>query len=81
MNALEWSQHFSHYRSMEIFPDAQGQLTLQQEVWSGRISNPSKILWLSLLSARIKKIQSNEGAKVVTKLFIDFSDTQGQITQ
>ena len=25
--ALEWSQHFSHYKSMGIFPDAQGQLT------------------------------------------------------
>ena len=26
MNALEWSQNFSHYTSMGIFPDAQGQL-------------------------------------------------------
>ena len=24
---LEWSQYFSHYKSMGIFPDAQGQLT------------------------------------------------------
>ena len=29
MKELEWSQHFSHYKSMGIFPDAQGQLTLQ----------------------------------------------------
>ena len=27
MKALMWSQHFSHYKSMGIFPDAQGQLT------------------------------------------------------
>ena len=27
MSALEWSQHFSHYKSMGIFPDVQGQLT------------------------------------------------------
>ena len=27
MKVLEWSQHFSHYKSMGIFPDAQGQLT------------------------------------------------------
>ena len=27
MNALEFSQDFSHYKSMGIFPDAQGQLT------------------------------------------------------
>ena len=24
---LDWSQYFSHYKSMGIFPDAQGQLT------------------------------------------------------
>ena len=27
MKVLEWSQHFSHYKSMGIFPNAQGQLT------------------------------------------------------
>ena len=27
MKVLEWLQHFSHYKSMGIFPDAQGQLT------------------------------------------------------
>ena len=27
MKVLEWSQHFSHYKSLGIFPDAQGQLT------------------------------------------------------
>ena len=29
MKELEWSQHFSHYKSMGIFPNAQGQLTPQ----------------------------------------------------
>ena len=29
MKELECSQDFSHYKSMGIFPDAQGQLTLQ----------------------------------------------------
>ena len=32
MKRLEWSQHFSDYKSMEIFPDIQGQLTLQSLV-------------------------------------------------
>ena len=32
MKALEWSQHFSHYKSMGDFPDAQGQLTPQSMV-------------------------------------------------
>ena len=44
MKALEWSQQISHYKSMEIFPDAQGQLTPQSQVWTGQILNPSKLL-------------------------------------
>ena len=52
--ALEWSQHFSHYKSMGIFSNAQGQLTPQSLVQSCRISNPFEILWLSSLPARIK---------------------------
>ena len=39
MKALEWSQHFSHYKSKEIFPDAQGQLTVHSLIRSGRIWN------------------------------------------
>ena len=58
MKVLEWSQHFYHYKSMGIFPDAQGQLTHKSLVQSCRISNQSEILWLSLLPARIKKNQS-----------------------
>ena len=27
MKELEWSQHFPHYKSIGIFPDAQWQLT------------------------------------------------------
>ena len=61
MKVLEWSQHFSHYKSRGIFPDAQGQLTHKSLVGSCRISNPCKILWLSSLPARIKK---NRGDKI-----------------
>ena len=39
MKELECTQDFSHYKSMGIFPDAQGQLTPQSLVRSGRISN------------------------------------------
>ena len=39
MKELKCSQDFSHYKSMGIFPDAQGQLTLQSTVPSGQISN------------------------------------------
>ena len=58
MKELEWSQLFSHYKSMGIFPDAQGQLTLQSLVRSGRISNSSEMLWISLLPASMEKIRS-----------------------
>ena len=56
--SLEWSQHFSHHKSMGIFADAQGQLTHKSLVQSCRISYPLEILWVSLLPARIKKNQS-----------------------
>ena len=39
------------------FSNTQGQITLQSEVGSGRNSNSSKILWISLLLQRIKKIR------------------------
>ena len=38
------------------FSDAQRQLTLESVMESCRNSNPSKLLWLVLLSARMKKI-------------------------
>ena len=44
MKELECSQDFSYYKSMGIFPDAQGQLTPQSLVRSGRISNLSELL-------------------------------------
>ena len=44
MKELEWSQDFSHYKYMGIFQIAQGQLTPQSLVRSGRISNSSEIL-------------------------------------
>ena len=39
------------------FSDAQGQLTLKSVMESCRNSNPSKLLWLTLLPARMKKIR------------------------
>ena len=56
MKELECSQDFSHYKSMGVFPDAQGQLTPQSLVESGPNSNLSEILWWSSLPASMKKI-------------------------
>ena len=41
---LQCSQDLSHYKSTGIFPDAQGQLTPQSLVRSGRISNSFEML-------------------------------------
>ena len=54
LKALEWSQHFSHYKAMGIISHAQVQLPPQSNV---RNLNQSEFLWVSLLPARIKKIQ------------------------
>ena len=58
MKELECSQDFSHYKSMGIFPDAQGQLTPQSLVRSSRISNSSEMSWMLSLPASMKKIRS-----------------------
>ena len=58
MKELECSQDFSHYKSMGIFPDAQGQLTPQSLVRSGRISNSFELLQMFSLPASMKKIRS-----------------------
>ena len=44
MKELECSQDFSHYKSIGIFPEAQGQLTPQSFVESGPNSNLFEIL-------------------------------------
>ena len=44
MKVLEWSQHFSHYKSLGIIPDAEGQLTHKSLAQSCPIPNPSKVL-------------------------------------
>ena len=64
MKELECSQDFSHYKSMGIFPDPQGQLTPQSLVRSGRISNSSEMLWMFSLPASMKKIRSKMKAQV-----------------
>ena len=58
MKELECLQDFSHHKSMGIFPDAQGQLTPQSSVRSGRISNSVEMLWMFSLPASMRKIRS-----------------------
>ena len=69
MKELECSQDFSHYKSMGIFSEAQGQLTPQSLVRSGRISNSSEMLWMFSLPASMKKIRSKIKALEWTQHF------------
>ena len=69
MKELECSQDLSHYKSMGIFQDVQGQLTPQSLVESGPNSNSSEILWLSSLPASMKKIRSKMKALEWTQHF------------
>ena len=57
LKALERSQQFSIYVYVDFFSDAQGQVTHKSLIRSCQILNPSEILGVSLLTARMKKIQ------------------------
>ena len=80
MKELECSQDFSHYKSMGIFTDTQGTLTLQSLVRSGRISNSSNVMDVLVTCMYEEDPIKNEGARVDTTLYSNFSDAQGQIT-
>ena len=64
IKVLELSQHFSHYKSMGIFPDAQGQLTHK----SLPNFEPIRDFMVVLVTCKNKEEQiKNEGARVVTR--------------
>ena len=80
LKALEGSQHFSHYKSIGIFSNAQGQVT---HVPNQILPNfqPIRDLMNVLVDCKNEDDSiKNKGARVVTILFIDFSDAQGQLT-
>ena len=81
MKELECSQDFSNYKSMGIFPDAQGQLTPQSLVQSGRnFELVRDVMDVHITCQYEEDPIKNRGARVFTTLYINFSDAQGQIT-
>ena len=81
MKVLEWSQRFSHYKSMGIFPNTQGQVTHKSYVGYCPISNQSEIFWVFLLPARMEKMQSKMKALEWSQHYsLIFSHAQGQLT-
>ena len=81
MKELECSQDFSHYKSMGIFTDAQGQLTPQSLVRSGPNFELVRDVMDVLVTCKYEEDPIKyEGARVDTTLYSNFSDAQGQIT-
>ena len=68
MKVQEWSQNFSQYNSMGIFPDAQGQLTHKSLVQSCPIWKQIRDFMVVLVTCKNKEeLIKNEGARVVTR--------------
>ena len=67
MKAVDCSQDFSHYKPMGIFPDAQGQLTPQSLVQSGRIFELVRDIMDVHVTCKYEEDPiKNEGARVDT---------------
>ena len=64
---------------MAIFSDTQGQLTPHSVVKSGRNSGDFMAVLRSTCKNENDPIKT-EGARMLTRLYIDFSDAQGQLT-
>ena len=74
MKALEWPQNFSHYRSMRFFPVAQGKVSPQYEIRS--LIRDCIVVFVTCTNEDPIK---NDGSRVATRLYVNFSDAQGQI--
>ena len=80
INTLELSQDFSKYKSMGIFPDAQGQVTaVHGRIWSNFKLSQDFIVVLVTCKNEEDPIK-NAGTRVFTSLYSNFSDAQGQLT-
>ena len=80
LKALERSQHFSHYESMGIFSDTQGQVTHVPDQILPNFKSIRDFMGVLVAYKNEEDPIKNKDARVVTTLFIDFSDTQGQLT-
>ena len=81
MKALECSQDFSYYKSMGIFSrhSRAANSTVLGPIWPN-FDIVRDVIGV-LVTCKYEEDQiKNEGARVVTTLYSNFSDTQGQIT-
>ena len=77
MKALELPHHCSYYKSMMVFLVSQGQLTLWSDL--ANLRTHPRCNGFSCYLQEEDPI-TNEGARVTTKLNIDFPYAQGQLT-
>ena len=80
MNGLEWSQHFSHYKSGDFSRCSRtANSTVLGPIW------PNFKLIRDVMNVLVTCKNEddpikNEGARMFTTLYINFSDAQGQVT-
>ena len=73
---------FSQYKSTKICPDTQGHLTPQTLILIWQNAKPIQDFIVVLVICKNDEDPiKNKGTRVVTRLSIDFSDAQGQLTQ
>ena len=81
IKALECSQYFSHYKSMGIFSrrSRAANSAVHGRIWSN-LELAEDFMVVLITCKNEEDPIKNEGARVFTTLYINFSDTQGQIT-
>ena len=67
MNALEWSQHFSHYKSMGIFPDARAANSTVQRSDHAEFQTHQRFMVVFIACKNKEEPIKNERARVVTR--------------
>ena len=65
MKELEWSQNYSHYKSMGMFPDAKRQLTRHSKVRTGQILELVRDVIVVLITSKNEEnLIKNEGVSL-----------------
>ena len=81
LKELEWSHHFSHYKSMVFFlrRSMTANPKVQGLIWPNFESIQAVMVDLFTCKNKEDPIK-NEGARVVTTISINFEDAQWQLT-
>ena len=80
LKAIEWSQHFSHHKSLGFLRHSRAaNSTVQDHICPN--FEPIQAFIVDLVTCKNKEDPiKNNGARVVTSFFINLKDAQGQLT-